>query len=360
MPNSAATRSKRATATNPQLSAPTTTRTAAMTSICFMTSSCRASGSFPTVILNVMQINLLESKIRRIGESRVSVTTKPRAEFDRQEKRRRDALGDAAERAERLRHRREDSDAAAEEEDGARRARASTPDCRRRCSRRSSAGRLFPTLPTLLRIALVFGVGLEFFFAGAREKPLVAVVRKARARPACPSGPGARQCIPFRVARLPGNRATVQLLLRGIPPGGARRATAARPSAASSSSTRCRARSACTSDGERACAAGRRHHVLRRQHSARVPAEPGAHLQCRGDHGGVGMSLTASSDRSPSPCLRELPGVDERMGVRPSHQAIRRDSGWRQSSWIGDASARSPSATTCYKTHRDDHVDGLK
>ena len=39
-------------------------------------------------------------------------------------------------------------------------------------------GRLFPTLPTLLRIALVFGVGLEFFFAGAREKPLVAVVRK--------------------------------------------------------------------------------------------------------------------------------------------------------------------------------------
>jgi len=39
-------------------------------------------------------------------------------------------------------------------------------------------GRLFPTLPTLLRIALVFGVGLEFFFAGAREKPLVAIVRK--------------------------------------------------------------------------------------------------------------------------------------------------------------------------------------
>jgi transcriptional regulator with XRE-family HTH domain len=39
-------------------------------------------------------------------------------------------------------------------------------------------GRLFPTLPTLLRIALVFGVGLEFFFAGAREKPLIAVVRK--------------------------------------------------------------------------------------------------------------------------------------------------------------------------------------
>jgi len=40
-------------------------------------------------------------------------------------------------------------------------------------------GRLFPTLPTLLRIALVFGVGLDYFFAGAREKPLVAVVRKS-------------------------------------------------------------------------------------------------------------------------------------------------------------------------------------
>ncbi len=40
-------------------------------------------------------------------------------------------------------------------------------------------GRLFPTLPTLLRISLVFGVGLEHFFAEAREKPVMAVVRKA-------------------------------------------------------------------------------------------------------------------------------------------------------------------------------------
>lgn len=38
--------------------------------------------------------------------------------------------------------------------------------------------RLFPTLPTLLRIALVFSVDLAFFFAGAREKPVAAVVRK--------------------------------------------------------------------------------------------------------------------------------------------------------------------------------------
>jgi transcriptional regulator with XRE-family HTH domain len=49
--------------------------------------------------------------------------------------------------------------------------------------------RLFPTLPTLLRISLVFGVGLEYFFAGAREKPLVAVVRKPE-RVQLPDRPG--------------------------------------------------------------------------------------------------------------------------------------------------------------------------
>src|ERR687893_148851 len=40
-------------------------------------------------------------------------------------------------------------------------------------------GLLFPTLPTLLRIALVFGVGLEHFFAEDAGRPRVAVVRKA-------------------------------------------------------------------------------------------------------------------------------------------------------------------------------------
>lgn len=39
-------------------------------------------------------------------------------------------------------------------------------------------GKLFPTLPTLLRIALVFGVGLEHFFVDADERPVLAVVRK--------------------------------------------------------------------------------------------------------------------------------------------------------------------------------------
>jgi transcriptional regulator with XRE-family HTH domain len=40
-------------------------------------------------------------------------------------------------------------------------------------------GRLFPTLPTLLRIALVFSVGLDYFFAGAREKPIAVISRRA-------------------------------------------------------------------------------------------------------------------------------------------------------------------------------------
>jgi transcriptional regulator with XRE-family HTH domain len=39
-------------------------------------------------------------------------------------------------------------------------------------------GALFPTLPTLLRIALVFGVGLEHFFIESKDRPAVAVIRK--------------------------------------------------------------------------------------------------------------------------------------------------------------------------------------
>jgi transcriptional regulator with XRE-family HTH domain len=61
-------------------------------------------------------------------------------------------------------------------------------------------GRLFPTLPTLLRIALVFGVGLEYFFAGAREKPLVAITRKSQ-RVELPERPGAREAA-YRFASL--------------------------------------------------------------------------------------------------------------------------------------------------------------
>lgn len=39
-------------------------------------------------------------------------------------------------------------------------------------------GKLFPTLPTLLRIALVFGVGLEYFFADDRRRHVLGIVRR--------------------------------------------------------------------------------------------------------------------------------------------------------------------------------------
>ena len=50
-------------------------------------------------------------------------------------------------------------------------------------------GHLFPTLPTLLRIALVFGVGLEHFFVESTNRPTVAVVRK-KDRLRLPDRPG--------------------------------------------------------------------------------------------------------------------------------------------------------------------------
>ena len=39
-------------------------------------------------------------------------------------------------------------------------------------------GKLFPTLPTLLRISMVFGVGLDYFFTDERKRRVVGVVRK--------------------------------------------------------------------------------------------------------------------------------------------------------------------------------------
>jgi transcriptional regulator with XRE-family HTH domain len=51
-------------------------------------------------------------------------------------------------------------------------------------------GKLFPTLPTLLRIAMVFSVGLEFFFADDRDRPLVSIVRREQ-RQRFPDKPGA-------------------------------------------------------------------------------------------------------------------------------------------------------------------------
>lgn len=50
-------------------------------------------------------------------------------------------------------------------------------------------GQVFPTLPTLLRIALVFGVGLEHFFSEDANRPVAAIVR-AKDRLRLPDRPG--------------------------------------------------------------------------------------------------------------------------------------------------------------------------
>lgn len=50
-------------------------------------------------------------------------------------------------------------------------------------------GKLFPTLPTLFRIALVFSVGLDYFFTDERKRRVVAVVRK-KDRVRFPERPG--------------------------------------------------------------------------------------------------------------------------------------------------------------------------
>ena len=50
-------------------------------------------------------------------------------------------------------------------------------------------GKLIPTLPTLLRIAMVFSVGLEYFFDNNRKRDLVEVIRKSE-RKRFPERPG--------------------------------------------------------------------------------------------------------------------------------------------------------------------------
>ena len=53
-------------------------------------------------------------------------------------------------------------------------------------------GKLFPTLPTLLRIAMVFGLGLEYFFTDERKRRVVAVTRRQQ-RLRFPQRPGTEQ-----------------------------------------------------------------------------------------------------------------------------------------------------------------------
>src|SRR6201997_2064704 len=64
-------------------------------------------------------------------------------------------------------------------------------------------GKLFPTLPTLLRIAMVFSVGLDYFFTDERKRRVVGIVRKQE-RVRLPERPGAQdvpyyfECLDYR------------------------------------------------------------------------------------------------------------------------------------------------------------------
>jgi len=64
-------------------------------------------------------------------------------------------------------------------------------------------GKLFPTLPTLLRIAMVFGVGLDHFFTDDRKRRVVGVVRRQERvrfpeRPGTPDVPYYFECLDYR------------------------------------------------------------------------------------------------------------------------------------------------------------------
>jgi transcriptional regulator with XRE-family HTH domain len=64
-------------------------------------------------------------------------------------------------------------------------------------------GKLFPTLPTLLRIAMVFGVGLDYFFTDDRKRRIVGIVRrnerlKFPERPGVQNVPYYFECLDYR------------------------------------------------------------------------------------------------------------------------------------------------------------------
>lgn len=61
-------------------------------------------------------------------------------------------------------------------------------------------GRIYPTLPTLLRIAMVFSVGLDYFFRDETDRPRLAIVRRAD-RQSFPDDPS-RQAVSYNFESL--------------------------------------------------------------------------------------------------------------------------------------------------------------
>jgi len=78
-------------------------------------------------------------------------------------------------------------------------------------------GQLFPTLPTLLRIAMVFGVGLEHFFTDTSERPAIAVTRK-KDRVRLPNRMGASPAYLFESLDFPLNDRKMDAYYAEFPP----------------------------------------------------------------------------------------------------------------------------------------------
>lgn len=79
-------------------------------------------------------------------------------------------------------------------------------------------GHIFPTLPTLLRVAMVFGVGLDHFFAES-EKSAVAVTR-SKDRLKLPDRPGSRSpAFLFESLNFPLQDRSFEAYLAEWPPG---------------------------------------------------------------------------------------------------------------------------------------------
>lgn len=78
-------------------------------------------------------------------------------------------------------------------------------------------GQLFPTLPTLLRVALVFGVGLEHFFLDSGRRPAIAVTRNGE-RLRLPDRPGAAApCYLFESLNFPATDRALDAYLAEFP-----------------------------------------------------------------------------------------------------------------------------------------------
>jgi transcriptional regulator with XRE-family HTH domain len=82
-------------------------------------------------------------------------------------------------------------------------------------------GQLFPTLPTLLRIAMVFGVGLNYFFDKQDARRAIAVTRK-RDRLSLPDHPGqADPCYVFQSLNFPAEDRKMEAYYAEFPPNAA-------------------------------------------------------------------------------------------------------------------------------------------